>query len=1042
MPRKRTQLQGPKDRDPQNQNKPTKKKAGKGLDALAIAESEHPFKPKIRRNRLGGDDDYNDDFTKRKRDSGRDEDDSDGLENKRRRTGDEDGDDDDGQDWKIGVDSDNDSELDSDEALGDSDEELFEGFAFRGSSTGKPQPKQKFAGKEKRNRPISLSEDVGESDQDMDEEEDEEDDDLGEDAVDLATAWDMNTAAEDEEAKEAALKSKKAATENYDEESESEEDDSEDESSENEELSASDDDADAGNLSKLQDFVNSMETGATSKPTKKAGTAQEQSKPTEYGLASSRKLTVADLLPSVTDSRLKSSLKHIDSAPSQKRSSGIPGKLDAPAPKRHQDRMDREAAYEKSKETMDRWLETVKANRRAEHLMFPLPNPEAQQVDNLEVAKPQNELENTIQNILVESGLADAKGKSNEDQVQEFEELQERKLPIEEIRARRAELRKHRDLMFREEVRSKRIKKIKSKSYRRVHRKERERMEQQERQALQDAGVDLDEEEKEKNERRRAEARMGSKHKDSKWAKSLRETGRTAWDTDARQGAADLALREEELRKRIEGKRASNRDEDYLGSSGSDSEEEDPWQETGPDVEKDKLRRKLGALEKNGDTESQGPHSKLLSMKFMQNAEAARREQNDAEIRKINKELHGEESQSEAGSESEVGRRKFGQTKSDKPQKKQQPLRKNEFEEPLGSDDDDADEIRAPEITQGASHGIDHTGKQKSSTHPNSNKEPPARPSGHTSKQQQEAPEEEENPWLVQTNRNNRRPAADTSQQSIDISVNEASALPKPIGARKAQRSKTPAAPKKQQIAEEDASDEEEEVPVLLKNHDLVKRAFAGDEVVQEFEQEKLDTIEDEGDQVVDNTLPGWGNWAGDGISKKQQKRQKRFLTTVEGVKPEERKDAKNSRVIVNEKRMKKVSLSSSFLSLHVALKLICLFVFFFFFPEQQIHGYPTSSSLRDQTAIRTVPPYPHRPRMVDQGDGPERHQASCHDQTGRHQADGEANGLIDLKFSISYAKVFISMKIIIISTSMAYCHDAIRNGLFLTHYDDASVVF
>lgn len=923
MPRRQTQLRGPKDRDAQKSNKATKK-TGKGLDALSIAESQFPVKPKIRRNRLGAD--YDDDFAKRKRDGGRDEDDSDGPGNKRRRTGEDSsddggGDNEDGRDWKIGVDSDNESELDSDEALGDSDEELFEGFTFRGSS--KPQPKAKSAGKEKRTRPISLSEDVDESDQNMDGDEDEEeddDDDLGEDAVDLATAWDMNTAAEDEEAKEKAAKSKKAAKDDYDEKSGSEEEDNEDdESSEDEELSLSDDDEDHGNehgLSKLQDFVNSMDAGGASKPAKKAGAAQEQDKPTEYGLTSSRKLTVADLLPSVTDSRLKSSLKHIDSVPSQKQASGIPGKLDAPAPKRQQDRMDREVAYEKSKETMDRWLETVKANRRAEHLMFPLPDPEAQLVDKLDVAKPQNDLENTVQNILVESGLADAKGKSNEDQVQEFEELQERKLPIEEIRARRAELRKHRDLMFREEVRSKRIKKIKSKSYRRVHRKERERMEEQERQALQDAGVDLEGEEKEKNERLRAEARMGSKHKDSKWAKSLRQTGRTAWDTDARQGAADLALREEELRKRIEGKHVSRGDEDYLGSSSSESEDEDPWQENGSDVEKDKLRKKLGALGTDGDADAEpkGPHSKLLSMKFMQNAEAARREQNDAEIRKINRELHGEESQSEAGSESEVGRRKFGQAKSDKPQKKPEPLRKNEFEEPLGSDEDEADEPEISETAQKVDHKSNRAGKQNK-------KEAPGRPLSNGSKQKEAVEEEEEeNPWLVQTSRNNRRPAADTSQQSVDISVNDSSAHTKSTGANKAQKSKAPAASKRQQAEEEE--DSENEVPVLLKNHDLVKRAFAGDEVVQDFEQEKLDTIEDEGDKVVDNTLPGWGSWTGDGISKKQQKRQKRFLTTVEGVKPAERKDAKLSRVIVNEKRVKKVSIESNIPKPHVNPKL------------------------------------------------------------------------------------------------------------------------
>ena len=448
-------------------------------------------------------------------------------------------------------------------------------------------------------------------------------------------------------------------------------------------------------------------------------------------------------------------------------------------------------------------------------------------------------------------------------------------------------------------------------------------MDQQERQALMEAGVDLNEEEKDKNERRRAEARMGSKHRDSKWAKSLKETGRTAWDAEARHGAADLALKEEELRRRIEGKRVSQGDEDYLGSSSSESEDEDPWQENGSDVEKDKIRRKLEALQEDNAEEPKGPHAKLLSMKFMQNAEAGRKEQNDAEIRKLNRELHGEESQSEA--ESEVGRRKFGQSKVEKP-KKTQPLRKNEFEEPPGSDDEDAHAHTAADETR----AVDRSGKQKPSARANNKKEAPARISGPKSGQKADAEEEEENPWLVQTNRNNRKPTTDAPQQSvdIDISVNDVPAQnTKSAGASKTQKTKSSAS-KKSQVAEENDSDDEEKVPVLLKNHDLVKKAFAGDEVVQEFEQEKHDTIEDEGDQVIDNTLPGWGSWTGDGVSKKQQKRQKRFLTTVEGVKPEERKDAKLQRVIINEKRQKKVRRPAKFV-IHLNYRLTILFLFF-----------------------------------------------------------------------------------------------------------------
>lgn len=978
MPRRQTNLRGPKDQSSQKKA-PPKRKAGRSLDAFAIAEKEVPKKLGVRRNRLGDDED----FIKRKRDSGRQREDSDGPGSKRRKTDDqpegsggEDGNDSEGNEWKTGeVGSDDDSDLDSDEAMGASDDERFEGFAFRGSSTSKPKPKKNESRQGKRRRDINLAEDVDESEEEDADEED--DDDLGEDAVDLTTAWDMNTA---DEAKGTASKSKKRTSEEDLGQSESEDGDSEE--SENEsELSMSEDEpnADGSGLSKLQNFVNAMNTESTEQP-RKPGSSQEHGKPTEYGLTSSRKLTVADLLPSITDSRLKNSLKHVDSATTQKaKSSGVPGKLDAPLAKRQQDRMDRGAAYEKSKETLDRWLETVKANRRADHLMFPLPDPDAQHTPKMDVAKPQTDLEGTIQNILVESGLTAADGKSNEDQLQEIEEQQTRKLPIEEIQARRAELRKRRDLLFREEVRSKRIKKIKSKSYRRRHRKEREKMGEQERQALIDAGVDIDEEEREKNERKRAEARMGSKHRDSKWAKSLRQTGRTAWDEDARNNAADLAQKEEDLRKRVEGKRVSGADDDYLGSSSSESEEDDPWEETGSDVEKRKISQKLGALDAdNGDKqEIKGPHANLFSMKFMQNAEASRKAENDAEVRRLNRELHGEESESEA--ESEAGRRKFGQSATKKgPERKSKPLPKNEFEEAPGSSDEEQGNA-----DEDVDIVVDRPQKQTSNRPAT---KAPARPrSGPVA---QEEPAEEENPWLVQTNRNNRRPATG-AQESVDITVQESKPdTSEPKKASKDHKAKKPA-PRKETMEEDDDSDEDGNVPVLLKNHDLVKRAFAGDEVVQDFEQEKLDTIEDEGDKVVDNTLPGWGSWTGEGISKNQKKKQKqkRDLTRVEGVKPEDRKDAKLSRVIINEKRVRKVRDPGVARSDGPMLTVDCL--------EQQVHGDSAASPVRDEAAVRAVSASSYRAGVVDEGNLAGLYQASRDGQTGRHQADGKANGLM-----------------------------------------------
>ncbi|EPS27917.1 hypothetical protein PDE_02861 [Penicillium oxalicum 114-2] len=894
MPRQQTQSRAPKERSarkPQSQRVPK----GRGLDALSRAEEQIPVKLGVRRNRLG---DY-DDGEWRKRPTGDDDDEEDNEprpDYKRRRTdaSDEGGSDGEGHRWRLGhVDSDDDESLDSDEALGPSDEERFEGFTFRGSSSNKSKSKKI---EKKKKSQITLSEETDGSDDDMTGAVDEDEDEDDEEGIDLLTAWDMNTAAEEKAAQKANQKAKRAAESEEDDDVSGTDGDSEDNSSDDgTDLSLSDDeDAEAqeSGLSKLQDFVKSMETDRSRNPKQRS---QEQGTPTEYGLTSSRKLTVADLLPSITDSRLKSSLKHVDAAP-QATKSGIPGKLDAPLAKRQQDKLDRAAAYEKSKETLDRWLETVKANRKAEHLTFPLPDPNAQQFHRLEVVQPKNELESTIQEILVESGLAEANGKSAEDQLQGFEELKARTLPIEEIQARRAELRKRRDLLFREEVRAKRIKKIKSKAYRRVHRKERERMEQQERQALLESGVDIDEAERDENERKRAEARMSSKHRDSKWAKSNKQTGRTGWDEEARNSAADLAMREEELRKRIEGKRVSRGDDDYLGSSSSESED-DPWASDTEEREKRKLREKLAALEGDGpDSEDKGPHSALFSMKFMKNAEAARREQNDAELRRLNRELHGEESQSEAGSE--TGRRKFGQSEKTQTSSRPAVLLRDELEDAVDSDGEDhrSDERVATAVHQNA--------KQKPTAIPDSRNQ--TKPAQKMFEQKpQPVDQEEENPWLVQTERNNRRRTGAGAEDTLDIALD--APQPQVSQSKDSTRKRRPATTTSSRQHDESVdSEDDEQVPVLLKNHDLVKRAFAGDEVVQEFEQEKMDTIAEEGDKVVDNTLEGWGSWAGDGISNREKKRQKRNLTTIQGVKPEKRKDAKLSRVIINEKRIQK----------------------------------------------------------------------------------------------------------------------------------------
>lgn len=889
--RKSNVLKSREDTKPKPAKRQQRNKENAGLNALAAAEDQFPTRAKFRPHRYG---EVEEDFSKRKREHEDDE-----SEIKRRRTGDDDEDEDDGDEdlsgrgsdsegneWKMGqVDSDDDSDIDSDDALGSSDEERFDGFTFRGSS----KPNGKSKPKSARRKQANLSEDDASED-------DDDDDSLGEDAVDLATAWDMNAEESDEEITSKGKPSAKGSSK--DTSSEGDSDGSGDEESDMDsdtDLSMSDGDDKAANrdgLSKLQDFVSSMETTKPQERSTKSSRGQENAAPTEYGLTPSRKLTVSDLMSSGIDSRLKSSLKHLDpAAPSQDPKLGTNGKLTAPLPKRQQDRIERAAAYDKSKETLNRWIDTVKANREAEHISFPLPDPYEQQASRLGPVAPQTDLESTIQSILVESGLATSE-KATETQLQAAEESQTRKMSLEEVQARTAELRKRRDLMFREEIRAKRIKKIKSKSYRRVHRKERQKMDDMEQQALIDAGVEPDEKEREQYDRLRAEARMSTKHRDSKWAKSLRQTGRTAWDEDARAGITDLARRDEELQRRMEGRSVrANDNDDYLGSSSSESDEEDD-DEAGSDYESRKLNKTLDAVGGTNSEKPSGPHSNLLSMGFMQRAEANRKQQNDEEIKNIRKELNGDVSGSD--SEQEGGRKKFGTSK---PEIKGPVAsrKKNEFEETVGSEDEDVrneptEEVDAATLSKKNKKSKGGKPAKSASLKASSGSAPEA-----------EAPVE--NPWLVQNTRNNRKRNVVEADQALDISV--AAPVDKSASRKPAQSAKSTSRASAQH--DDDSSDSDDNAPVLLKNHDLVKRAFAGDDVIAEFKQEKEEAIEEEGDKIVDNTLPGWGSWTGAGISKKQQKRQKRVLTKVEGVRPEQRKDARLGHVIINEKRVKKV---------------------------------------------------------------------------------------------------------------------------------------
>ena len=926
---------------PIKNTEPRRQKAKRSLNALAIAEEQIPVRSKIRQHRLGQSEI---EPTKRKRnEEGEHEERDEGSKQvKRRKSGDKDkfgneleeGSDSSGNEWVVGqVGEDDDSDLDSDEAMGESDEEKFEGFAFRGSSatTSKKKDRSRVSDTENQDeglRDIDLRED---EDEDEDRSLDEEDDGLGDDAVDLAAMLD----ASDNGDNLPHEPSDSFDLQDHNSQSDSDEDAEGGSSSAGDKesmvsFSGEEEPGDSAKLASLQALVSDMnERAQESTRTRPPADAQESTNPSDFGLNSSRKLTVADMIPSITDPRLRKSLKLLAN-PDVKSSStrgGIPKKLDVPLPKRQQDRLDRTAAYEKSKETLKRWIDTVKHNRRAEHLSFPILDPNAVAAQNSQRllptshSRPLTDLESTIQNILQDSGLAATDGKSEEDHLQAFEELKTNKMPLEEVQARRAELRRTRELLFREEIRAKRIKKIKSKTYRKVHRKERERIAQQEKDALTVAGVEDSESEQELRDRRRAEERMGARHRESKWAKGVKESGRVRWDEDARGGVTEMARRGEELKRRIEGKNVAG-DQDEGVSSESESEEvvgaENGDDKSGGGL--DKIYEKANGL----DSDAQG--SKLASMDFMKRAESARKARNDSDVEAIRRELAGEEIPSEEESTEGRGRQSFGPIKNKPPLAKTTPKQqKSDFEEPEGSDFGDEDSHKNPNDDN--LEIVVDTSKAHPKAKPG--KTPLVKGGGNEVDQigGDQSMLTNENPWLTDpkkaSNASKRRiqetdkgaiisnTVVPAKTASVDMPAKPRSALK---GAREAEKAHQGGEPSKLvasalAIDDDQEDDEAERLPFVLRNQDLVRKAFAGDEVVADFAKEKQQTIKDDEEKIIDNTLPGWGSWTGAGITKKQEKRNKgRVLVKEPGIAKEKRQDSKLDRVIINEKRVKKNS--------------------------------------------------------------------------------------------------------------------------------------
>ncbi|TKA34059.1 hypothetical protein B0A50_00039 [Salinomyces thailandicus] len=820
----------------------------------------------------------------------------------------EEGSDSEGNQWTMGglAEDDEDSDLDSDEAFGESDEEKFEGFTFRGSRSNQKKPmkiKQKVA-RENFDGDIDLNEAEAEED------ESEEDDDFGGEGVDLATMLDD----QDDE----MLGGKDTTGQDMGEESASDgESDSEAESEDDE-----DEQDNEERMARLRDRLEALDNKS----------AAALPAPADAGTLSIDDL-LADLDPAAK--------KQYATALKTKKKSQAPKTLTAPLPKRQQDKLNREIASQRAKEQLDRWRDTVMHNRRAEFLSFPLQDPNRSEPIGKEKfdtqGLPQNELEASIRQIMEESGMASKSAQQDEggelgegeDGIMKAEELGTNHLPVEEVTRRRQELRRARELLFREEIKAKRISKIKSKAYRRVHRRERERNAEKERALLDPdgTGLHMNEDEREHMNRKRAEERMSTKHRDSKWAKSLKATNRTVWDEGARDSIHDQARRQEELRRRIAGEDVDG--DDAVSSSGSEESDE------GQSADAQTLSQLKKLKEDGKDSMQKG----ISGMKFMRAAEERQKARNDEDVERLRKEfaVNDEDEVGESEKEDEgLGRAIFGPRAKEVPvvQKK---AKRSELEEGhlSGDEDEEAESSMPPEqavqqqsksILRKGTHSTNDARGSVAKAGVADRRDPAAK------QKQQEQKNATTASWLddddmPKKGKKDRRREAQMLGSGDVIVTNESSAQQTessrqtPKGKKTTKEPTSAAAPAENtdddHAEQEGASDAESNTnPILSKDQQKAafhRRAFAGDDVQAAFKAEKEADMASEDEKEISTHLPGWGSWTGSGLSKSIRKANKRaqhnplFKHKLPGgIAPEKRKDAKLPNVVISERREKK----------------------------------------------------------------------------------------------------------------------------------------
>uniref|UniRef100_A0A8C6FJ81 U3 small nucleolar RNA-associated protein 14 homolog A n=1 Tax=Moschus moschiferus TaxID=68415 RepID=A0A8C6FJ81_MOSMO len=454
-------------------------------------------------------------------------------------------------------------------------------------------------------------------------------------------------------------------------------------------------------------------------------------------------------------------------------------------------------------------------------------------------------------------------------------------MSLEEVKMRRAELQRARALQSYYEARARREKRIKSKKYHRILKKGKAKQALKDFEKLQKVNPAAALEELEKLDKARMMERMSLKHQNSgKWAKSKAIMAK--YDLEARQAMQEQLARNKELTQKVQ--------------AASESEEEEEGQEE---------EEELLVPDMVNGVQINGLNPWMFRNHFIDAKEAE--VQKDLKDPTEPEAQEPSESEEERAGEEETLLKEFEERRS-----LRQKSELNHMAEPVHrpvtkdpSSQEVLSELRA--LSQKLIAENHQSGKQELSSARTAQREEPAR--------------EEEEPMLLQ--RPERARTLDELEELGREGCVENKELPRTaveglqleknlsnhIGAPKEKKRKEQMIDLQNLLTTKSPSVKSLAVPTTVQEledegerdqRQMIKEAFAGDDVIRDFLKEKREAVEASKPKDLDLTLPGWGEWGGMGLKPSAKKRCRFLIKAPEGP---PRKDKNLPNMIINEKR-------------------------------------------------------------------------------------------------------------------------------------------